>query len=167
MREALARRFAHLSDDSGSFAEYPDLILLDGGRGHVSTVRALMQEIGLDIPVFGMVKDDFHKTRALCTDTEEISIAHENALFVFIYKIQEEVHRFTVSKMDSAKRKTLTKSSLTKIKGIGDAKAKILLKALGGYNAVKEAPLATLASVKGISLSDARRIREYFDTQKE
>lgn len=167
MREALSRRFAHLDDDSGSFSEYPDLILLDGGRGHVSTVRELMREMELDIPVFGMVKDDFHKTRALCTDTEEISIAHENALFVFIYKIQEEVHRFTVSRMDNAKRKTLTKSSLTKIKGIGDAKAKILLKALGGYNAVKEAPLSTLASVKGISLSDARSIREYFDRSKE
>ena len=167
MREALLRRLSHLDDESGSFASLPDLILLDGGRGHVSTVRQLMDELGLDIPVFGMVKDDYHKTRALCTDSEEISIAHENALFVFIYKIQEEVHRFTVSKMDNAKRKTLTKSSLTRIKGIGDAKAKLLLKALGGYNAVKEAPLATLASVKGISLADARSIREYFDVQKE
>ena len=167
MREALARRLSHLDDESGSFASLPDLILLDGGRGPVSTVRQLMDGLGLDIPVFGMVKDDYHKTRALCTDSEEISIAHENALFVFIYKIQEEVHRFTVSKMDNAKRKTLTKSSLTRIKGIGGAKAKLLLKALGGYNAVKEAPLATLASVKGISLADARSIREYFDVQKE
>ena len=167
MREALSRRLAHLSDESGSFSKLPDLILLDGGKGHVSVVRELLSEMGIDIPVFGMVKDDYHKTRALCTDSEEISIAKENALFVFIYKIQEEVHRFTVSKMDSAKRKTLTKSSLTKIDGIGDAKAKILLRALGGYNAVKNAPFETLASVKGISIANARSIREYFDAQKE
>ncbi len=162
MREAIKRRFAHLDDESGSFSELPDLILLDGGRGHVSTVRELLVEMNIDVPVFGMVKDDFHKTRALCTDTEEISIAKENALFVFIYKIQEEVHRFTVSKMDSAKRKTLTKSSLTKIEGIGDAKAKILLKAFGGFGGVKSASAEELAKVKGISRRDAENIVGYF-----
>ena len=162
MREALSRRFAHLEDDEGSFAALPDLILLDGGRGHVSVVKELLCEIGLDLPVFGMVKDDFHKTRALCTDSEEISIARENSVFVFIYKLQEEVHRFTVSKMSHAKSKTLTKSSLTKIKGIGDAKAKSLLKAFGGYTAVKNASFEELCAVKGISRADAENIVEYF-----
>ncbi len=162
MREALMRRLAHLEDEDGSFAALPDLILLDGGRGHVSVVRELLAEMGLDIAVFGMVKDDFHKTRALCTDTEEISIARENTVFVFIYKLQEEVHRFTVSKMSNAKSKTLTKSSLTKIKGIGDAKAKALLKAFGGYTAVKNASLEKLCTVKGISRSDAENIVSYF-----
>ena len=166
MREALSRRFAHLEDGEGSFANLPDLILLDGGRGHVSVVKDLLSEIGLDVPVFGMVKDDFHKTRALCTEHEEISIAKENALFVFIYKLQEEVHRFTVSKMTQAKSKTLTKSSLTKIKGIGDAKAKMLLKALGGYTAVKGADIETLLAVKGISRADAENIVEYFKKDK-
>jgi excinuclease ABC subunit C len=162
MREALMRRLSHLEDEDGSFAALPDLILLDGGRGHVSVVRELLSEMGLDIAVFGMVKDDFHKTRALCTDTEEISIARENSVFVFIYKLQEEVHRFTVSKMSNAKSKTLTKSSLTKIKGIGDAKAKSLLKAFGGYGAVKNASLDELCAVKGISRPDAENIIEYF-----
>lgn len=162
MREALSRRLAHLEDESGSFAKLPDLILLDGGKGHVSTVRELLREMNLDIPVFGMVKDDFHKTRALCTDCEEISIAKENALFVFIYKIQEEVHRFTVSKMDSAKRKTLTKSTLTKIDGIGDAKAKLLLKAFGGIGKIKTATVEEIAAVKGIGESDARKIFDYY-----
>ncbi len=162
MREALSRRLAHLDDESGSFAKLPDLILLDGGKGHVSTVRELLREMNLDIPVFGMVKDDFHKTRALCTDCEEISIAKENALFVFIYKIQEEVHRFTVSKMDSAKRKTLTKSTLTKIDGIGDAKARLLLKAFGGIGKIKTATVEEIAAVKGIGDSDARRIFNYY-----
>ena len=164
MREALSRRLAHLNDESGSFSKLPDLILLDGGRGHVSVVRELMRELELDIPVFGMVKDDYHKTRALCTDTEEISIAKENALFVFIYKIQEEVHRFTVSKMDSAKRKTLTKSSLTKIEGIGDAKAKLLLKAFGGIGKIRTATAEEIAAVKGIGENDAKRIFEYFNS---
>ena len=162
MREALSRRLAHLDDESGSFAQLPDLILLDGGRGHVSVVRELLGELNIDIPVFGMVKDDYHKTRALCTEHEEISIAHENALFVFIYKIQEEVHRFTVSKMDSAKRKTLTTSSLTKIEGIGDAKAKALLKAFGGIGKIKTATPEEIAAVKGIGEKDAKRIYDYF-----
>ena len=162
MREALSRRFAHLDDEEGSFSALPDLILLDGGRGHVSVVKELLSELGIDVPVFGMVKDDFHKTRALCTECEEISIAKENALFVFIYKLQEEVHRFTVSKMSRAKSKTLTKSTLTKIKGIGDSKAKVLLKTFGGYSGVKNAILDELVSVKGISRADAENIIDYF-----
>ena len=163
MREALDRRLAHLEDGEGSFGKLPDLILLDGGRGHVGVVRELMEERGIDIPVFGMVKDDFHKTRALCTEDGEISIARENAVFVLVYRIQEEVHRFTVSRMDAAKRKTLTHSSLTKIKGIGDAKAKALLSAFGGIAAVKAASEDDLAAVKGISRTDAANIRAYYE----
>lgn len=113
-----------------------------------------------------MVKDEFHKTRALCTESEEINIARENAVFVFIYKIQEEVHRYTVSKMDSAKRKTLTKSSLTKIKGIGDAKAKLLLKTFGGLAGVQRATVEELTQVSGITETLAKNIREYFDKGK-
>lgn len=162
MCEAIARRVSHLSDDEGSYSEYPDLILLDGGRGHVSAVRSMLDNMGIDIPVFGMVKDDYHKTRALCTDKEEISIAKENAVFTFIYNIQEEVHRFTVSRMQNAKRKTLKKSSLTKISGIGDSKAKALLSHFGGLQKVKEASFDELVAVKGISRGDARNIIDYF-----
>ena len=166
MREALDRRLSHLEDGEGSYSKLPDLILLDGGRGHVGVVHELMEERGLDIPVFGMVKDDFHKTRALCTEDGEISIARENAVFVLVYRIQEEVHRFTVSRMDAAKRKTLTHSTLTKITGIGDAKAKALLQAFGGITGVKNATEEELAAVKGISKTDAVRIRAYYDTKK-
>ncbi len=167
MREALGRRLAHLDDADGSFSHRPDLILLDGGRGHVSVVRGLMRERGLDIPVFGMVKDDFHKTRALCTEDEEISIARERAVFVLVYKLQEEVHRFTVSRMSAAKGRTLTHSSLTRIPGIGDAKAKRLLSALGGLAAVRAADEDTLAAVPGISRADAKRIRAYFGNRAD
>ncbi|MBQ7383858.1 MAG: excinuclease ABC subunit UvrC, partial [Clostridia bacterium] len=167
MREALGRRLDHLaSDATGSFSKYPDLILLDGGRGHVSVIKELMRERGMDIPVFGMVKDDFHKTRALCNETDEINIAKYRAVFMLIYGIQEEVHRFSVSRMTSAKRSTLKKSSLEKINGIGAAKAKILLRELGGLAGVKSADEETLAKIKGISRADAANIVAYFADKK-
>ena len=122
-----------------------------------------MAERGLDIPVFGMVKDDFHKTRALCSGDGEISIAREKQVFVMLYKLQEEVHRFTVSRMESAKTKTLTHSTLTRIPGIGDKKARMLLKALGSVAAVRGATAEELAAIRGISRADANRIRAYFD----
>lgn len=162
MRETLARRLAHLSDPSGSFAQVPDLILLDGGRGHVSVVRELLTELGLSIPVFGMVKDDYHKTRALCTDTDEISIAKDRGLFTMIYKLQEEVHRYTVRCMEQAKLRTLTTSSLTVIPGIGEAKAKKLLMAFDGLAAVKQADQTALAAVPGITVKDAEAVYAYY-----
>ena len=167
MRETISRRLTHLDDGEGSFSELPDLILLDGGRGHVSVIRALLLERGIDIPVFGMVKDDFHKTRALCTDTEEISIAREREVFSLIYRIQEEVHRFTVSRMDNAKRKTLRTSSLTKIHGIGDAKAKKLLAAFGGMGALKSASQDEIAAVRGITKADAASVWTYFHDKND
>ncbi len=158
MREAIARRLEHLADADGSFANLPDLILLDGGRGHVSVVRELLDERGLDLPVFGMVKDEHHKTRALCTENEEISIARENEVFSLIYRIQEEVHRYTVGRMHQAKRKTLTTSSLTKIQGIGEAKAKKLLGAFGGIRALRTASEDEIAAVRGISRENAAAV---------
>lgn len=167
MREALSRRLSHLGDEKGSFAAAPDLILLDGGRGHVGVIRQLLGGMGLDIPVFGMVKDDYHKTRALCTDTEEISIAREQQVFMLLYRIQEEVHRYTVSRMDAAKRKTIKTSSLEKIPGIGAVKAKALLAALGGLGAIKQASVEQLAAVKGISERDAKAVYEYFHSKED
>ena len=167
MRETLTRRFLHMSDESGSFAELPDLILLDGGKGHVSTVKELLQELQIDVPVFGMVKDDFHKTRALCTESEEIHIARHQAIFIFLYKLQEEVHRYTVSKMTSAKLKTLKSSSLQKIKGIGEQKAKKLLLAFESMDELKNAELSRLMEIKGISENDAKAVYNFFHGGKE
>ncbi|MBQ8433060.1 MAG: excinuclease ABC subunit UvrC [Clostridia bacterium] len=167
MREVLARRLEHLEDANGSFSHLPDLILLDGGRGHVSVVRELLREKGIDLPVFGMVKDDFHKTRALCTDTREISIAKEQEVYSLIYRIQEEVHRYTVKQMDAAKRKTLKTSVLTKIPGIGDIKAKKLMKALGSVTRIRGASVEELTAVAGISHRDAEAIYRYYHSQKE
>ena len=143
----------------------PDLILLDGGRGHVSCVREVLAELALDIPVFGMVKDDFHKTRALCDEEREISIAREQNIFVFIYKIQEEVHRFTVGRMTGAKRKTLKRSSLEDIKGIGPQKARAILLRFGTLGAVKTASVEALMETPGISRANAEAIVEHFQTK--
>ena len=169
MREVLSRRLAHLEDRDGSCAELPDLILLDGGRGHVSVIRELTEELGLPIPVFGMVKDEHHKTRALCTDREEISIAKEQDLFALIYRIQEEVHRYTVKCMENAKLKALTTSTLTEIRGIGESKAKKLLLAFDGMETIREASVEELSAVEGISRRDAEAIRQYYhgEGQKE
>ena len=162
MCETMRRRFSHLADESGSFSQVPDLILLDGGKGHVSVVREVLAELGLDIPVFGMVKDDYHKTRALCDENREISIAREQQIFVFIYKLQEEVHRYTVGRMTNAKLKTLKTSSLEVIKGIGPKKARAILLKFGSLDAVKKADADALAETSGVSRADAEAIVRYF-----
>ena len=161
----MRRRLDHILNPTGSgFGETPpDLILLDGGKGHVSTVQELMDELGLDIPVLGMVKDEFHKTRALTDGEHEINIAREQSVFVYIYKIQEEVHRYTVSRMMGAKNKTLKTSSLETIDGIGSAKAKALLTHFKSLSAVKAATKEELCEVPGISPALADKIIGHFD----
>ena len=122
--------------------------------------------MGIMVPIFGMVKDEYHKTRTLTDGESEISIAKKQSVFMMIYKLQEEVHRYTYSRMDSAKRKSLRTSSLEKIKGIGEKKAKILLKELGSLAAVRSADVASLSEVKGISARDAEEIYSYFNDKK-
>lgn len=162
MRETLERRFNEAKGEDESFTKLPDLILLDGGDTHVAVVRKLLFSMGYDIPVYGMVKDSHHKTRTLTADGEEISIARDMAVFQFVYKLQEEVHRFTVSRTEAAKRKTLKTSSLEKIKGIGPAKAKKMLLAMGTMEKIKTATISELSAVEGISESDAEKVFDYF-----
>ncbi len=162
MREAIARRFAHLADERGAFSVLPDLVLLDGGATHVGEVKRVLSALGVDVPVFGMVKDEFHKTRALCTEREEISIAHDRGVFTTIYRIQEEVHRYAVKRMSDAKRATLRTSSLEKIPGVGRAKAKLLLSHFGGLAAVRAAEKEALASAPGIGPVLADTVYRYF-----
>jgi len=155
------RRMSHLDDVSGSFASMPDLILLDGGATHVAVVKRALAENGIEVPVFGMVKDEHHKTRTIVTEDKEISIAKEQAVFVFVYKLQEEVHRYSVSKMDNAKRKTLKRYSLENIEGIGNSKAKAIMSHFKTLLALREASVSEIAEVKGIGKRDAERIFEY------
>ena len=167
MREALSRRLSHLGDENGSFSKEPDLILLDGGENHVSVVSELLEGLGMNIPVCGMVKDSHHKTRALVTPRGEVSIARKEELFRFIYGIQEEVHRFTISRMNSAKRKTMRRSTLEDISGIGSAKAKALLSHFGKLAALREASEEEIGQVKGISQSDAASVYLHFHSDNK
>lgn len=173
MREALSRRLQRLRNsldhkngksekDDSSFSAIPDLILLDGGAGHVSAVKPLLEEYKLPINLFGMIKDSFHKTRTLTDGNNEISIANEQDIFTFVYKIQEEVHRYTFSKMDSSRRKTVKKYSLENINGIGASKAKLLMKHFKTISAIKNADISMLAAVDGISQKNAENIYGYF-----
>jgi len=164
MTQVLSRRLAHIAEakEGDPLAEYPDLILLDGGKGHVAVVTELLSSRGFDIPVFGMVKDDHHKTRTVTTAEDEVNIARHPDVFKFIYGIQEEVHRYTVGQMTHAKRKTLTTSTLENIKGIGPKKAKKLLGHFSSMKALKGASVAELSEVEGISSTDAEEIYRYF-----
>ncbi len=164
MRQTLMRRIAHIGDgEDSSLSCEPDLILLDGGAGHVGVARELFRDADCHIPVFGMVKDEHHKTRTLVSDTNEVSIAREAEVFRFIYKLQEEVHRFTVSRMSAAKRKTLKTSSLEKISGIGPAKAKKLMSHFKTLSALKEASEEEISAVSGISCADAEAVFAFFN----
>ncbi len=169
MREAISRRLAHLSDAEGSYSRMPDLILLDGGENHVSVIADLLRTLGIEIPVVGMVKDHHHKTRALVTESGEVSIARREDIFRFIYSIQEEVHRFTISRMSAAKRKTMRRSSLEDIPGIGPAKAKALLSHFGKLAELRAASKDEIAMAKGISSADAENVWAHFhkDNKKE
>lgn len=162
MREALRRRLSHIGDGTASLGDTPDLILLDGGVGHVGAIKELFRELDVDIPVFGMVKDEYHKTRAITDGDEEISIAREMNVYTFIYNLQEEAHRFALKHSSKDKSKKLTTSTLTKIDGIGEKKARLLLDAMP-YAKIKTASEKELTSIKGISEKDARAIHEYFN----
>ncbi len=166
MYEAIKRRLLHIgNEDDASMNALPDLLLLDGGAGHVSTIKNLLCELNMNIPVFGMVKDDHHKTRTLTDGENEISIAKNQEMFNFFYRLQEEVHRYTFSRMDSSRRKSVKGSSLCEIEGIGESKAKLLLKHFGTISQIKEANLEQLLQVSGISQRLAENIIQHFNQE--
>lgn len=165
MREALTRRLSHIGDGSLSLGEMPDLILVDGGDAHVGVAKGVLDRLALEIPVFGMVKDDFHKTRALTDGESEISIAKEFDMYAFVYNLQEEAHRFAIKASQKGKIKTMTHSSLEKIEGIGPKKARALLAKLP-LAKIRQASVDELCEVKGIGRADAERIVEYFKEKR-
>lgn len=167
MSEAISRRILHVGkDDDESMNVLPDLILVDGGIGHVNVIKDLLAEMNVYVPVFGMVKDEHHKTRTLTDGENEISIALNKEMFSFFYKIQEEVHRYTFGRMDASRRKSVKGVSLTEIEGIGEAKAKTLLKHFGSLSAIKQASKEKLCNVSGISEAVADNIINHFNNNK-
>ncbi|MBQ2719485.1 MAG: excinuclease ABC subunit UvrC [Clostridia bacterium] len=163
MRTAIARRAAHFGDGSPSLGTPPDLILVDGGRGQVNAAREALRAAGAEIPVFGMVKDDYHKTRALSDGEGDISIATDRGLYSFIYTIQEEAHRFAVKSVHKKKRQALRHSALLDIEGIGSVKARLLLQHYGSIKRLSEASAEEIAALPKITALDAKRIRAYFE----
>lgn len=164
LEECIRRRFSHDADEAGW--EHPDLMLIDGGANQVKRVRAVTEEMGISIPIFGMVKDEHHKTRTLTDGENEISLITRQDAFVFIYKIQEEVHRYSLSLMDAKRRSAVKKSSLTEIKGVGAARANDLMLHFGTLNALKSATKEQLTEVKGVTEAIADAIIEYFGKEQ-
>lgn len=165
MREVISRRlnrYVEEKDTGEGFGVLPDLILLDGGQGQVNAVRPIVEAFGLDIPVFGMVKDGKHRTRAISHGGEEISVSSSRQVFTLISEIQEEVHRFAITYHKSKHTKRSVSTTLTSISGIGEKKAQLLLKHFRSMRAIGEAGVNELSAVKGISGTDAQRIYDYF-----
>ena len=161
MRQVLHRRFAHyLSGDAG-FSEAPDLLLIDGGDRHADAVREELLQMGLSFPIYGMVKDGRHRTRALITpDGQEISIAGNQAVFSFIGRIQEETHRFAITYHRSLRSKSLRRSALDEIPGVGDKRKQALLQHFKSVKAIRAASLQELEKV--LPKPAARAVYEHF-----
>lgn len=162
MYEVLTRRLKYIINQDGDeyFNRTPDLILLDGGKGHVNTITSLVRELGLNIKVFGMVKNDKHRTRAIASGGNEIQINHLHPAFMLITGIQDEVHRFSVNYMHSKHKKKTYFSELMSVHGIGEKKSeKILLKYKTKDN-LKNATPEELAETAGINIDTARELWE-------
>lgn len=164
MNEVLTRRFKHYyeDDDDSTFKILPDLILLDGGQPQVNAVLPVIRQMKLDVPVFGMVKDNKHRTCAIAYDGGEIEINSHRAAFTLVSSIQEEVHRFAITYHHKKHQKSSFSTSLTNINGIGDKKAKALLKHFKTISAIKSSSVDDLLQVKGISEKNAQDIVSYY-----
>ncbi len=168
LREVLLRRFTHEERErDGKFSNLPDLILLDGGKGQLSTVKELFKEIDVDIPVFGMVKDDKHRTRALLSEEGEVYLNPVSSVFHLVENIQDEVHRFAIEYHRKLHRKNTIESELEKIEGIGKNKRIALLKHFKSIGKIKAASADELCLVKGISKTNAEAIVNYFKGEKD
>lgn len=165
LAEVLNRRIGEYELHKDTHCGYgikPDLILLDGGAGQVNAVREIFEQRGFDVPLFGMVKDGKHRTRAVSSGGEEITISDNRSLFTFIGEIQEEVHRFAISYHRNLRKKNTLETELTKIKGIGDKRAKEIMIRFRSMKAVSEADIEELMMVPGMTQPAAEAVFDYF-----
>lgn len=166
LREVLYRRFTHEHrEQDGKFKTLPDLILLDGGTAQLNAAKELFEEIGVDIPAFGMVKDDKHRTRALVSREGEVQLNPTSSAFHLITNIQDEVHRFAIDYHRRLRRKHMAESQLEKIEGIGKNKRIALMKHFKSIDKIKSASVGELSIVKGISKTNAQNIYDYFHSE--
>lgn len=174
MHEVLTRRFTHgleeqkemlengLEEEIGSFHRFPDLILMDGGRGQVNICLQVLEELHLSIPVCGMVKDDNHRTRGLYYNNVEIPIDRHGEGFKLITRIQDEAHRFAIEFHRSLRSKEQVHSVLDDIEGIGPARRKALMRHFASLDQIKEATVEELAELESMNLSAAKSVYEFF-----
>ena len=179
MKEVLTRRFKHgmeeqkeleykeLEAEFGSFTKFPDLLLMDGGKGQVNIALQVLKELELDIPVCGMVKDDNHNTRGLYYNNKEIQIDRSSEGFKLITRVQDEAHRFAIEYHRSLRSKAQVKSVLDEIPGVGPSRRKALMRRFKSIEEIKNADADTLAGVDEIPVSVAQGIYDFFHTEKE
>ena len=174
MKEVLSRRFLHgmeesrqlkekdIDEEYGSFTKFPDLLLMDGGKGQVNIARSVLDELHLSITVCGMVKDDNHRTRGLYYDNKEIEIDRTSEGFKLITRIQDEAHRFAIEYHRSLRSKEQVHSVLDNIPGIGPSRRKEMMKHFGNIEEIKNADVETLMNVPGIPRNIAEEIYSFF-----
>ena len=174
MKEVLSRRFSHGLEEAksleekgvdqvfGSFTRFPDLIMMDGGRGQVNIALEVLNELKLEIPVCGMVKDDNHRTRGLYYNNVEVPIDKHSEGFRLITRIQDEAHRFAIEYHRSLRVKGQVKSVLDDIPDIGPARRKALMKQFKSLEAVKEATIEELEAAPGMNRKAAQSVYQFF-----
>ena len=172
MREVIRRRFTEYyarqqQGDTQGFGRLPDLVLLDGGKGHVAAVQPVLQEMGVNVPLFGLVKDDKHRTRAIALSGGEIAIQSNRRAFTLLSTIQDEVHRFAIGYHRQQRKKAAVSSTLTSIPGIGEARAKALLKHFKTVAAIGQADLKELEEAPSMTQPAARRVYQFFHGEPE
>ena len=167
MYEVLYRRFSHginerAEDNETSFSIFPDLILMDGGLGQIHIAEQVLEELGVDIPVCGMVKDDRHRTRGLLFNEKEIPMEVHSECFKFVTRVQDEVHRFAIEYHRSLRTKAQVHSILDDIPGIGPKRRKALMKHFPTIDDLKSAASEQIAEVDGIPMNVANEIYAFF-----
>ncbi|MBQ8614818.1 MAG: excinuclease ABC subunit UvrC [Ruminiclostridium sp.] len=161
MQEVIRRRFRHYLDGDEGFDELPDLILLDGGKGHVNAVKEVLDCLGINVSLFGLVKDDKHRTRAISDGGGEIQINSNRNLFKLLTEIQDEVHRFSINYQRKKHKQSQYELELTKVKGIGEKKALALLKKYKTKQAIREATVEELMEAAKINRETAENLHLY------
>jgi len=177
MEEVLKRRFIRGKEEkdlikkseveSKGFSSFPDLIMIDGGKGQVNIVKRVLNSLGIDIPVCGLVKDDFHQTRGIIYNNKEIILDKDSIGFKLIYKIQEEAHRFAISYHRTLRTKNMFKSELDDIKLIGQKRRIALMKHFQSIDKIKNATVEELSSIEGMNIRAAESIYDHFKLKGE
>ena len=166
MQEVLYRRFKRAQADDAAFNTYPDMLFIDGGKGHVAAANKVLRAMQIDIPAFGMAKDDSHRTKELVYEKDgefsTIQIKDSPLLFKYIGNIQEEVHRFAIDYHRTLRTKNMLTSVLDEIEGIGPVKRNSLLAYFGSVDRIKAAAAEELVKVDGITEKNAQNILKYF-----